>query len=336
MRPKGAVLAGLALVAVTLGLVHWYMLECEGQWDGPVLEDSMGDRLTVLEELLRADVSYLADTLGPRNPPHHEELEQASRWIQERWRSHGYQVGEQGFLVEGAPCSNLEIEIPGRVRPDEIVIVTAQYDTWLDSPGANNNGSGMAVLLQLSDLLKDQELDRTLRLVAFTTQEPPYSGTEAQGSRVYAQRSFDRGEDIRVMLSMDAIGIYKHGPGSQQLPFPFSLFYPDRGDFLGFIANLSSRQYVVDATRGFKKGTSFPIQAGSVPWWVKGASWSDHASFWRLGYPGIQVTDTGAFRSPATHTTDLDTIENLDFEALARITIGMYASILELTTVAEG
>ena len=335
MRRKSSLLAGLALVAVSLGMAHWYMLECEGSWDGPVLEDSIKERVAALEEHIRADVSYLADTIGPRNPPHHEALERTSRWIVERWRAQGYRVGEQRFLVEGKSCRNLEIEIPGRLRPDEIVLVTAQYDTWPDSPGANNNGSGTAVLLQLSDLLKDGDLDRTLRLVAFTTQEPPYSGTDAQGSRVYAQRSFDRGEDIRVMLSMDAIGIYRHEPGSQRLPFPFRLFYPDRGDFLGFIANLSSRRYVVEATRGFKKGSSFPIQAGSVPWWVKGASWSDHASFWRLGYAGIQITDTGAFRSPATHTTELDTVDHLDFVALARITVGMYTAILELTTVEE-
>ena len=134
------------------------------------------------------------------------------------------------------------------------------------------------------------------------------------------------------MLSMDAIGIYRHEAGSQKLPFPFSLFYPDRGDFLALIADLGSRARLVEATRGFRKGSAFPIQAGSVPRWVPGARWSDHNSFWNNGYDGIQVTDTGAFRSPS-HTRPDDTIEKIDFVALARITFGMYGAIVELSTV---
>ena len=132
------------------------------------------------------------------------------------------------------------------------------------------------------------------------------------------------------MLCMDAIGVYKNEPGTQKLPYPFSLFYPDRGNFLAFIADLGTRPYVIETTRGFKRGSSFPIEAGSVPRWVKGASWSDHASFWKYGYPGIQITDTGAFRS-SSHTTSDDTMEKIDFQALARITLGMYGAILELT-----
>ncbi len=143
--------------------------------------------------------------------------------------------------MEGKECSNLEIVFPGRLRPSEIVILSAQYDTWPDSPGANNNASGMAVLLKLSEMLKNYQPDRTLRLVAFTTQEPPYDNTEWMGSLRYARLSRERGENIRVILSMDAIGIYKHEPHSQKLPFPFSLFYPNRGNFLGFIADLKTR-----------------------------------------------------------------------------------------------
>jgi hypothetical protein len=89
---------------------------------------------------------------------------------------------------------------------------------------------------------------------------------------------------------------------------------------------------VVAATRGFQKGSAFPIEAGSVPRWVPGARWSDHNSFWRMGYRAIQITDTGAFRS-TSHTTPEDTIEKIDFGALARITLGMYGSLVELTSV---
>jgi hypothetical protein len=321
-----------AVVLLFLGFAHWYMIKCEGSWEGAPLEVGMENELDEIAALLRADVSYLSETLGPRNPVHYQSLTRAAQWITERWRSQGYEVRTQTFPVEGKECANLEIEIPGRRMPSEIVIVSAQYDTWPGSPGANNNAGGVAVLLKLADMLKGRQTDRTLRLVAFVTQEPPYDNTESMGSLRYARRSRERGEDIRVMMSMDAIGIYKEAPGTQKLPFPFSLLYPDRGNFLAFIADLKTRPYLVEATRGFKKGSSFPIEAGAVPRWVKGAAWSDHGSFWRFGYPGIQITDTGAFRA-ASHTTSEDTIEKIDFGALARITVGMYASILELTTV---
>lgn len=131
------------------------------------------------------------------------------------------------------------------------------------------------------------------------------------------------------MLCMDAIGVYKQEPGSQRLPFPFSLFYPDQGNWLAFITDLESRSCLGDVTRGFKKGSSFPIEAGCAPRWVKGVTWSDHLSFWRCRYKGVQITDTGAFRS-ATHTTSGDTIEKIDFTALARICYGMYGAVTEV------
>ena len=132
------------------------------------------------------------------------------------------------------------------------------------------------------------------------------------------------------MLSLDTLGIYTDKPDSQKYPFPFSLLYPSRGNFLAFIGDFSSRKYMLEATRGFKKGSSFPIEAGVVPKWVEGAGWSDHLSFWKFGYPGIMVTDTGGFRS-LYHTTKEDTMEKMNFEALSRVTLGMYSSILELT-----
>ncbi|UCC81259.1 MAG: M28 family peptidase, partial [Candidatus Zixiibacteriota bacterium] len=300
----------------------------EGDWEGVPLEAGMAQELDSIENILRDGVSFLSETLGPRNPSHYASLKAAEEWINMQWESQGYEVKRQAFPVDGKECANLEIEIRGRRLPSEIVIVGAQYDSWPETPGANNNAGGVAVLLKLSDMLRGHQPDRTIRLVAFTTQEPPYSNTESMGSLRYAQRCNERGENIRVMLCMDAIGVYRQEPGTQKLPFPFSLFYPDRGNFLGFIADLGSRSVVVMATRGFKKGSSFPIEAGCAPRWVKGVTWSDHFSFWKYGYRAVQITDTGAFRSPS-HTSVDDTMDKIDFVALARITIGMYTSVLE-------
>jgi hypothetical protein len=323
----------LALVVVSLFLFcYWYMVKCKEKANGEPLESRKSAELVEIKKTLETDAAYMQN-LGPRNSVSSEtyaKLLECEGWIRQRWQSQGYSVKGQTFRFEGREYSNLEIELPGRVSPSEIIIVSAQYDTLPDSPGANNNGSGVAILLSLSGLLRNLTPGRTLRLVNFVNEEDPFFDTEMMGSYVYAKRSRQRHEDIRVMLSLDALGIYTDQPGSQKLPFPFSLIYPNRGNFLSFIGDFRSRKHMGDVTRGFRKGSSLPIEAGVVPKWVKGAAWSDHVSFWKFGYPGIMVTDTGAFRSPS-HNTKEDTLEKMNFEAMSRIVLGMYCSIVELT-----
>ena len=335
MQSRNLKKALLALALFFMGLLCfslWTMVKCEGKWHGEPIKKQKTTDLIEIRKGLKRDIAYMQG-LGPRNSVDgatYENLCRCEAWIRQRWQSQGYPVKTQSFYFEGREYSNLEIEIRGRTSASEIIIVSAQYDTLPNSPGANNNGSGVAVLLALSDLLRNDTPDRTLRLVNFVNEEDPFFDTEMMGSHQYAKRSASLREDIRVMLSLDSLGIYRDEPGSQKLPIPFSLFYPSRGNFLAFIGDIGSRQSIVEATRGFKKGSSFPIEAGVVPKWVKGAGWSDHLSFWKFGYPGIMVTDTGGFRS-SSHTTREDTLEKLNFEAMSRIVLGMYGSIQELT-----
>jgi Zn-dependent M28 family amino/carboxypeptidase len=310
------------------------MMKCEGNWRGAPLEKKMKMELIEIKKSMESDIEYLQN-LGPRNSENdtsYKQLRQCEEWIKQRWESQGYVVKKHTFSIGEKEYSNLEIEIKGRTLPSEIIIISAQYDTLPDSPGANNNGSGMAILFQLSRLLKKHTPSRTLRFLNFVNEEDPFFGTEMMGSFQYAKSCRERGEDIRVMLSLDALGVYKEEPGSQKLPYPFSLFYPDRGNFLAFIGNLQSRKYMVEVSKGFKKGSSFPIEVGVAPEWAKGAAWSDHSSFWKFGYPGIMVTDTGGFRS-SYHTTKEDTMEKLNFEAMSRIVIGTYTCAVHLTSL---
>ncbi len=329
---KKALVSLVILFIAFLFLGYWYMMRCEGNWLGEPMEKKM--KLIEIKKSMESDIEYLQN-LGPRNSEtetNYKQLRQCEEWIKQRWESEGYVVKKHTFSIKGREYSNLEIEIKGRTLPSEIIIISAQYDTLPDSPGANNNGSGIAILFQLSQLLRKHTPDRTLRLLNFVNEEDPFFGTEMMGSYQYAKRSHQLREDIKVMLSMDALGIYKEEPDSQKLPFPFSMFYPNRGNFLAFIGDLNSRKYMRETTRGFKKGSSFPIEAGVVPKWAKGAAWSDHSSFWKFGYPGIMVTDTGGFRS-SSHTTKEDTMEKLNFDAMSRIVVGMYTSAVHLTSL---
>jgi len=330
---KKVILILVLLIIAFLLFSYWYMMKCEGYWKGEPLEKQMEAELIQMKKEMTSDIEYL-QKLGPRNSENetsYKQLRLCEEWIKQKWESQGYRVKKHTFSIKGREYSNLEIEVKGRTAPSEIIILSAQYDTLPDSPGANNNGSGMAILFQLSRLLRKHTPERTLRFINFVNEEDPFFGTEMMGSYQYAKRCYQLREDIKAMLSMDALGIYKEEPGSQRLPFPFSMFYPDRGNFLAFIGNLRSRKSMVEATKGFKKGSSFPIEAGVVPEWVEAADWSDHRSFWQFGYPGIMVTDTGGFRS-IYHTTKEDTMEKLNFDAMARIVIGMYACAIHLTS----
>jgi Zn-dependent M28 family amino/carboxypeptidase len=335
-KVKGVLLLLVLFFIFFLLFSYWYMMKCEGNWKGEPLEKQMKAELNEIKKGMESDIEYLQN-LGPRNSENdtsYKQLRQCEEWVKKRWESQGYTVKKHSFSIKEKEYSNLEIEIKGRTLPSEIIIISAQYDTLPDSPGANNNGSGIAILFQLSQLLRKHIPDRTLRLLNFVNEEDPFFETEMMGSFQYAKRCRQRGEDIRVMVSLDALGVYKDEPGSQSLPFPFFIFYPDRGNFLAFIGNLQSRKYVKEVTKGFKKGSSFQIQAGVAPEWAKGGAWSDHSSFWKFGYPGIMVTDTGGFRSPY-HTTKEDTMEKLNFEAMSRIVIGMYACAVHLTSLRE-
>ena len=135
---------------------YWYMIKCQGNWYGEPLEKQMKSDLMEIKKSLESDIDYI-QRLGPRNSENdmnYKQLRQCEEWIRQRWESQGYVVKKHTFSFNGKVYSNLEIEIQGRIAPSEIIIVSAQYDTLPDSPGANNNGSGMAILFQLSRLLK--------------------------------------------------------------------------------------------------------------------------------------------------------------------------------------
>lgn len=322
------------IIMIFLYLSYWYMVKCEGEWYGKPLEKQKSIDLREIKRNLESDIAYIQG-LGLRNSvndTNYKQLRKCEEWIIQKWESMGYEVKRDIFSLEGREYSNLVIELKGQTAPADIVIVSAQYDTLPDSPGANNNGSGMAILFELSRLLKNHIPDRTLRLIQFVNEEDPFFGTDKMGSYKYAKRSYELKENIIVMLSLDAMGYYTDESGSQRLPFPFSMFYPDRGNFLAFIGNLPSRAYVKKVTASFKKGSSFPIEAGVAPEWVDGVTWSDHSSFWKFGYLGMQITDAGGFRSPY-HTTKEDTMEKLDFDVMSRIVVGMYTAIVDLTKI---
>jgi Zn-dependent M28 family amino/carboxypeptidase len=229
---------------------------------------------------------------------------------------------------------NLIVEIRGSSRANEIVIIGAHYDTVDGSPGADDNASGVAALIALAKLFENRGPQRTLRFVAFANEEPPLFKTEEMGSWQYAKRCRDRGETIVAMLSLEMLGYYDTGRGSQQYPPLLATLYPDTGDYVAFAGNVASRSLVRRCARAFRRANTMPSESAAVPELVEQIGWSDQWSFWQFGWPAIMVTDTALFRNPHYHL-ETDTPETLDYERMARAVDGLVAVIDDLASTPQ-
>jgi Zn-dependent M28 family amino/carboxypeptidase len=218
------------------------------------------------------------------------------------WKSQGFTVVEERFRALDQPCANLVIEQKGSRQRETIVLVGAHYDSVVGSPGANDNATGVAILLEMSRAFRRETLDKTVRFAAFVNEEPPYFLTEMMGSAQHARQARKRGEDIRAMFSLETLGYYSNASGSQRYPFPFAAFYPGTGNFLGVVGNLSSRGLAVNFLRQFMSVSDFPVEGIATFERVPGITWSDHWSFWNEGYPALMLTDTAPFRYPEYHS----------------------------------
>lgn len=257
-------------------------------------------------------------------------LKQAETYIREELRSYGYSPHQQTFTAAGESFANIEAELPGVEDPQRILVVGAHYDTAGNLPGANDNGSGVAATLELARRFAGSKPKCTIRWLFFTNEEPPFFQTPAMGSYVYAKRCHERKENIQAMLSLETIGYYTDQPGSQSYPIGFHPGYPDRGNFLGFVADFKSVFLLRTALKSFRAATPLPAEGAAAPSSVPGIGWSDHWSFWQFGYRALMLTDTAPFRYPHYHTAQ-DTPDKLDYKRLAEAVQGIAAVVQGLS-----
>ena len=277
---------------------------------GPLPPLSDGGR--ALTERLRRHVAVLAKS--ERNA----DLETAARYIESAFGSSESQYFESG----GRTVRNIQTTKPASI------VVGAHYDTVPGSPGADDNASAVAVLIELA------AMQLPVRFVAFANEEMPYFLGPEMGSFVSAKRLRERGENVRAMFSLEMLGYYRDAPGSQHYPAPLGWFYPDRADFIGFVGDLGARALVRRSIASFRKHAQFPSEGVAAPGIVPGVTWSDHWAFRRHGYPAIMVTDTAFYRYPHYHLPS-DTPEKLDYERMARVTLGLAAMLRELADEAR-
>lgn len=275
---------------------------------------------TLIRDNLKRHVVILSDSIGVRNVWAYDGLLRSERYIKTQLESGGSRVLEQRFVAESKDVANLEVILPGETA--ECIVVGAHYDSFGQSPAANDNGSGVAALIEILRILGPKHYKRTLRFVAFVNEEPPHFGTNRMGSLVYARSLKKEGTKVYEMYSLETIGCYFEEPGTQKYPFIFGLFYPDKANFISFVGNISSRALVRNSLRVFRESVQFPSQGTAAPGWIKGIGWSDHWSFWELGYKALMITDTAPYRYVHYHEIS-DTWDKIDFERMSRVVYGI-------------
>jgi hypothetical protein len=313
-------------VAAVLALLWWFGVRMPGKSISKAAPLSADE--VALREELRAYVQKLAGEIGERNMWHYSQLNAAADFIEDSFSRAGLRPRRDSYEMHGQACHNIEAEIPG-ARP-EILLIGAHYDSVFGSPGANDNGTGVAAMLALARRFAGRKTENTLRFVAFVNEEPPYFLSDEMGSFIYAGRCKARGDKIIAMISLETIGYFSDAPHSQTYPAPgLGVFYPKVGNFIGFVSNVPSRALLRRVVALFRKHAKIPSEGAALPGFIPGVSWSDQWSFWRHGYPGIMVTDTAPFRYPYYHSSS-DTADKLDYDRFTLVVSGMEKVIEEL------
>jgi hypothetical protein len=186
---------------------------------------------------LSQHVKYLSETIGERNLPKTGTLQAAADYLRSQLEQAGCSVSEQTYLVQGQQVRNFEVRLPGTDARSENVMVGAHYDSVVGAPGADDNASGVAAVLELARVLQGSAHRKTIRLALFVNEEPPFFRTENMGSLVYARQLRSEHVSVSAMISLEMLGFYSDVPGSQKYPVLLGLFYPDRGNFIGFVGN---------------------------------------------------------------------------------------------------
>jgi Peptidase family M28 len=323
------------VVTAILVLLWWFGMRMPGKnvsVAGPLSPDEIA-----LSEELRANVQKLAGEIGERNMWHYPQLNAAADFIEDYFSRAGLRTRRDSYEMRGQACHNIEAEISGSQeatasQPSHppIILIGAHYDSVFGSPGANDNGTGVAATLALARRFVSTKPKHTLRFVAFVNEEPPYFLSGEMGSLVYARRCKERGDKISAMISLETIGYFSDAPHSQTYPSPgLGVFYPKVGNFIGFVSNVHSRALLRRVIALFRKHAKIPSEGAALPAFIPGVSWSDQWSFWQHGYPAIMVTDTAPFRYPYYHSSN-DTPDKLDYDRFALVVSGMEKVIQEL------
>jgi Zn-dependent M28 family amino/carboxypeptidase len=281
---------------------------------------------------LRWHVEYLAEELAPRNHNHPEKLAATVSYITTGLSVPGAQVSLQPYTAYKADAGQQEqVNVIARFGDEEgpVVIIGAHYDAYGNFPGADDNASGVAGLLELARLLSQRKGGGNIELVAYGTEEPPFFASDQMGSAVHAQGLIEQGRAVKAMLCLEMIG-YFADQQQEGNPWPLRLAYPQDGLYIAVVGRWQDRYLAKTVKRCFKGASDLPVVSYSGPV-LFGADFSDHRNYWHHGYPAVMITDTAFLRNPHYHTAQ-DLPGTLDFQRMAQVVDGVLSAALILSS----
>jgi Zn-dependent M28 family amino/carboxypeptidase len=284
-----------------------------------------------LPDRCRRSVVELCSGFPSRNARNPKVLAGARSYLQKRLQRAGVDVALHSYPTGEDEASNLVVCLTGTDWELDHLVIGAHYDTVMGTPGADDNASGVAALLELISLLRGVRLRRTIHLVFFVHEEPPYFGTRSMGSYRFAHHLKDQGTKVRLMMSLEMLGF---GSNEIRQAYPFPLMrqiggYPAAGNFLGVVGNVRTGRLTRFVRDSMRLEGGLPIHSVRAPGFLPPFFLSDHWSFWRAGYPAVMITDTAFMRNPHYHRSS-DTPETLNYDFLARAVISLRAAVIAL------
>jgi hypothetical protein len=280
-------------------------------------------------QILKKHVEYLANIQPPRSYSHPKGMQKAAQYVIDEFKKGGLHPEEQKFQVDGTTYKNISVLIgPPKGRR---FVIGAHYDVAGDQPGADDNASGIAGILELARVLapRQLQLSHPVELVAYALEEPPDFGSPQMGSYHHAKSLREKNIEVEVMIALEMIGYYSEEKGSQNYPLSaMKLFYPSKGHFISLVGRNGEKEILNRIASIFRKYSKIPLETLASPFMMTGLDLSDHSNYWTFDFPAVMMTDTAFMRNPNYHTLQ-DTPETLNYEKMAEVVRGLYAAILD-------
>ncbi len=285
--------------------------------------------MSALAGRLEKTVRVLSEDIGVRSFADLPQLAAAAKYIEHEFRSSGCGVSRQAFRYRGNEYFNIIAEVTGTGGVNNgTLIIGAHYDTAWGTPGADDNGSGVAALIELARATAASPAPRTVRFIAFCLEEPPVYMTKKMGSYVYAHSIRAERRAVLGMVSLEMLGFFTDAHGSQLYPASlFRFFYPGQGNFIAFVGNISSRRFIERFKSTFRSVSAFPVESLSGLSIIPGVDFSDHRNFWKFGIPAFMITDTAFYRNPNYHGPG-DRADTLNYPKMAELTDALAKTIV--------
>ena len=273
---------------------------------------------------LQRHVEFLASSELPRNARNADGLLRAANYIANAFSLTRARVSEQPYTVTGTTGKNLI----ARFGPDKgsLLVVGAHYDVFGNLPGADDNASGVAGLLELARLLDTRQLSSPVELVAFSNEEPPYFGGPEMGSAVHAGVLRDAGTSVHAMICLEMIGYFT--PEQPNRGFALHIIYPRTGDFVAVAGRWSDRGIAREVKKSFRGASRLSVVSYSGPS-LGILDLSDHRNYWAAGFPAVLITDTAFLRTPNYHSA-ADIPASLDYQRMAGVVDGILSAVVHL------